>query len=205
MIKRHAVPVDLSFKGDRHYLHGTDVYEAAVSSLRSRWPDIDGRCRFMFHRVTSRPLAAVCESFSKVAPRPEDCIAEMHVTGRQDQASVWFVEREGQVTGRYPYDEDRVVADCAVTENRIAIGGLPQARPIEITVAMTKRLHYSMLKPATGRWLFTRLDLDRLLQPRDLAGLTITLAMPVRSAITRSVIGCQSGSLGSIYFSVGQT
>lgn len=205
MSGRPAISVELNFKGDRHYLHGTDVYEAAVSSLRGRWPNIDGRCRFTFHRMTSRPLAAICEPFVQGATRPKDCVAEMHVTGGQDQASVWFAERNGDVAGRYPYDEDKVVADCAVEGNRIAIGDLPQAKPIEIVVAMTKRLHYSILLPEAGRWLFTRLDLNRLLQPRDLPGLTITLAAPVRSAITRSAIRAQSGDLGSIYFSVGQT
>jgi hypothetical protein len=205
MSERAAIPIELNFKGDRHYLHGTDVYEAAVSSLRGRWPDIDGRCRFTFHRITSRPLSAICEPFVQGAARPNDCVAEMHVTGGQHQASTWFVERNGDVTGRYPYDEDRVVTDCTVEGNRIAIGDPPQAKPIEIVVAMTKRLHYSLLKPEAGRWLFTRLDLNRLLQPGDLPGLSITVVAPVRSAITRSGIRAYSGDLGSIYFSVGQT
>jgi len=205
MSSRSVTPVDLNFKGDRHYLHGTDVYDAAVSSLHARWPDIDGRCRFTFHRITSRPLSVISEPFSQGAARPEKCVAEMHVTGGKDQASVWFVQREGEVTGRYPYDEDRVVAHCVMEGNRIALGAVPKAKPIEIVVAMTKRLHNSILKPETGRWLFTRLDLQRLLQTRDMDGLSVTLAAPARLAITRSNVASRSGDIGSIFFSVGQT
>lgn len=204
MSSRIATPVDLRFKGDRTYLHGTDVYEAAVSCLRERWPKIDGRCRFAFHRITGQPLMALCEPFSQGVTRPESCVAEMHVTGSSRQASVWFVPCEGEVTGRYPYDEDQVVADCVVVGNRLALGSVPKAKTIEIVVAMTKRLHNSIAKPEIGRWLFTRLDLQRVLRPEDADGLSVTLATPARSAITRSNVQTKAGNLGSIYFSVGQ-
>src|SRR5438552_17547397 len=97
--------VELCFKGERTYLHGTDVCDAAVSILGRRWPGLDGRCRFVFHRLTRRPLIAWTHRFSVAAARPERCVAEMHVTGGVPEASVWFTERDGEVGGRYAYDE----------------------------------------------------------------------------------------------------
>ncbi len=196
--------VELKFKGSRDYLHGTDVYECAVDVLRQRWPAIDGRCRFAFHRMTRVPLSAIIDTFAVGVARPGNCVAEMHVTGGAAQASVWFVERGGDVGGRYPYDEEAVVRDCTIKGNRIALTSPPPSRTmVEIVVAMTKQLHNAVSLPQKGKWLFTRLDLKRLFDPADAPMLSVTLVSPARAAVTRSDIASGSQQLGSIYFSVG--
>lgn len=196
--------VELRFKGDRTYLHGTDVYTTAVAVLRERWAGLDGRCRFVFHRVTRKPLNAWTDPFSVSAIRPEDCVAEMHVTGGREDASIWFTEREGEVTNRYPYDEDAVVRECVVAGRRISLPTGSEHSAIEVIVAMTKRLHYALLTPGGGRWLFTRLDLERLLRPEDRQGISVTLTGTPRTAITRSEITVGPHRIGSIFFSVGR-
>jgi hypothetical protein len=195
--------VDLCFKGDRTYLHGTDVYGAAVATLRGQWPQLDGRCRFTFHRLTRKPLTAWVQNFSAAGARPDGCVAEMHVTGGATEASVWFTERDGEVAGRYPYDEDAVVRECRVEGDRISMKQAPDNAVIEIVVAMTKRLHYAVLTPERGRWLFTRLDLSRLLRDDDRHGMSITMTSAPRTALTRSEIAVGHRRIGSIFFSVG--
>jgi hypothetical protein len=195
--------VRLCFKGDRTYLHGTDVYEAAVERLRAEWPGLDGRCRFLFHRLARRPLAALVDRFAPGVARPNGCAAEMHVTGGPVEASVWFVERDGAVDCRHPYDEDAVVRGVTLSANEISLAEPPPNRAIEVVVALTKRLHYAALAPAAGRWLFVRLDLRRLLRPGDARGVAVRLAGPARAALTRSEIVVRGEPLGSIYFSVG--
>jgi hypothetical protein len=69
---------------------------------------------------------------------------------------------------------------------------------------MTKKLHNAVMKPEHGRWLFTRIDLKRLLRPQDSSGMSVTLAGTPRTAISRSEIAVGADPLGSIYFSVGQ-
>lgn len=197
------VELDLCFKGDRTYLHGTDVYEAGVSRLRDLYPRIDGRCRFTFHRVAKQPLAVVVAPFGPAGTRPEGCVAEMHVSGGADEASAWFVERDGAVGCRYDYDEDAVVRDCTLRGNEISMGEPPPVRSIEALVAMTKRLHYALQKPERGRWLFVRLDLNRLLRADDARGMRVTLGTAARAALTRSDVSVRGEPLGSIFFSVG--
>lgn len=191
----------LRFKGERTYLHGTDVYDAAVRCLRARWPGIDGRCRFAFHRMATRPLAVAIAPFG--GARPAGCVAEMHVTGGAAQVSAWFTERAGTVEGRYPYDEDAVVRDCALGEAEISMHEPPPVRPIEALVAMTKRLHYAVARPERGRWLFVRLDLKRLLREDDARGMRIRLNGLPRPALTRSDIFVRDEPLGAIFFAVG--
>lgn len=146
-----SVDIELRFKGDRTYIRGTDVYDAAVSQSRELYPGIDGRCRFMFHRIAKRPLAAVLGPFDVGVARPKGCVAEMHVRGGADEASVWFVERFGAVGCRYDCNEDAVVRDCTLGGNEIGMGEPPPVGAIEALVAMTKRLKYAAQKPERGR------------------------------------------------------
>jgi hypothetical protein len=178
------------------------VYDAGVARLRAEWPAIDGRCRFLFHRIAKRPVEAVLGPLGAAA-RPEGCVAEMHVTGGADEASLWFVERGGTVDCRYDYDEDAVVRDCVLRGNEISMGEAPPVRAVEALVAMTKRLHYAASKPDRGRWLFVRLDLKRLLRADDARGMRVTLGTAARTALTRSDIAVRGESVGSIFFSVG--
>lgn len=195
--------VALCFKGDRTYLHGTDVYTSAVAMLHGRWPDVDGRCRFTFHRLARKPLTAWMDSFSAGRMRPGGCVAEMHVTGRNAAVSIWFTERDGEVACRYAYDEDAVVRDSVVAGSRIVMTRAPSNAPIEVLVALTKRLHYALLTPAGGRWLLTRLDLQRLLREDDRAAMSVTMIGTPRVTLTRSEIAVGGQPLGSIFFSVG--
>lgn len=194
----------LRLKGKRTYLHGTDVYDAAVECLRRRWPGIDGRCRFAFHRMATRPLTVTIGAFSAGA-RPPGCVAEMHVTGGPAEASAWFVERAGTVEGRYPYDEEAVVRDCTIRDMEIGMAEPPPVRPIEALVAMTKRLHNAVSRPERGRWLFVRLDLGRLLREDDARGMRVRLSSAPRAALSRADIVVRDEPLGAIYFAVGAT
>ncbi len=55
--------LDLRFKGDRRYLHGTDVYDAAMAALGACFPGAAGRVRYSFHAIA--PTKGLCR-----APRP---------------------------------------------------------------------------------------------------------------------------------------
>jgi hypothetical protein len=198
--------VDLCFKGDRTYLHGTDVYTCAVSLLRERWPNADGRCRFTFNRLARRPVTAWVGSAPSPAPRPQGCVAEMHVTAGVSQVSIWFVEREGEVACRYPYDEEAIVRESVITGTRIIGTRVPDhVSTIELLVAMTKRLHQVALAPpaAGGRWLFTRLDLPRLLRASDRETMSVTISAVRGAVLTRSEITVGGEPLGVIFFSAG--
>jgi hypothetical protein len=156
-----------------------------------------------FHRVAEKPLTAWIADFSGRTDKPEGCVAEMHVTGGDPQVSIWFTQRDGEVGCRYPYDEEAVLRDCTIRGARVAASGAPDNAAIEVLVAMTKRLHYTLLAPTKGRWLFTRLDVSRLLQQNDREAMSVTMIGTPRETLTRSEITVGGGPLGSIFFSAG--
>jgi hypothetical protein len=194
--------LDLRFKGDRRYLHGTDVYDASLAALRDCFPGAGGRVRYSFHAIARTALELRCGKAGGIGERPEGCAAEIHLGEGDGAVSGWIVETGRTVEGCVPYDEDAIGAACALEGSRIALREPTGHRPIEIAIAMTKRLHYALFPPSSGKWMFTRLDIARPLAPGDAAGMTIVHKNRLGARLSRCDLAASGASLGSIYFSL---
>lgn len=196
-----TIDLDLRFKGDRDYLHGTDVYEALLGGLRRQIPDLGGRIRYAFHRIARTALRAEIGD-AGVPPKVGPVVAEM-VVGGHDAPLVARAHETGEpVTGRYAYDEDSIRGQCHIDGSRISMAGATPFKPIEVAVAMTKLLHNHLQPPETGKWMFTRLDLSRPFEPADIAGMTVTQVRQLGAKLTMSEVGAVGQKIGAIYFSV---
>jgi len=198
----HTPALEIGFKGDRSYLHGTDVYDASLAALRACFSEAGGRVRYSFHAIARTALELRCGKAGAIGERPERCVAEIHLGDGAAMVSGWIVETGRAVEGRTPYDEDAIGAACALEGQSIAMRKSTGHRPIEIAIAMTKRLHYALFPPATGKWMFTRLDIARPLQPADADGMAIAHKNKLGARLTRSDLRVREASLGSIYFSL---
>jgi hypothetical protein len=109
----------------------------------------------------------------------------------------WLGETDEPVMGRYEYDEPLLerahgiltcdMGNCAwVAKPDIAI----QYKPIEVLVSLNKVLHYRMF-PNAGKWYFTRLELDRPLEPSDTAALKVLYEHMLAGRFTRAMVGIQ--------------
>jgi hypothetical protein len=194
--------LDIRFKGDRRYLHGTDVYDASMAALCACFPGTDGRVRYSFHAIARTALELRCGKAGTIGARPEPCAAEIHVGDGAAMVSGWIVETGRAVAGRMPYDEDAIGAASALEGPRITMLKSTGHRPIEIAIAMTKRLHYALFPPPAGKWMFTRLDIARPLVPGDADGIEIAHKNRLGARLSRSDLKVRGGSLGSIYFSL---
>jgi hypothetical protein len=66
---------------------------------------------------------------------------------------------------------------------------------------MTKQLHYA-LYPTADKWIFTRLDLDRLLQKGDEPSFRIEVEHNFNNRLTKSRISSGPEFIGHIYFTL---
>lgn len=196
-----VVALTFCFKGERDYLHGTDVYEAVADLARQHVGENLQRLRLGIHRFLRRQ-PDLCWSAEAATTRPPEAIADFSAVGVGKSASGWLVESERPVQCRRPYDEEPVRESCAFTDASVSLRESAGLSPIETLVSMTKHLHNRVVPAAQARWIFSRLDIRRLLRPADAARLTVRLADNLYGRLTRCEIEVGGEALGQIYFSL---
>lgn len=198
-----ARPLALQFKGSRDYLHGTDFYEAIVGTAAAEKGLADAAVKLSIHHLSRRQVALHWQDGKAARPSDAAVVFRLAAPGAAPVEG-WLSETETPVEGRYPYNEDEAVSPARVEGETIKFAQKTAYKPIEILVAMTKRLHYTVMPTSAGKWMFTRLELDRRLQSRDTDALTVRLTNRLGQRLTKSEVQVSGRRIGDIYFSVVQ-
>lgn len=189
-----AVPLDLPFKGNRQYLHGTDIFDAVISLTKPRHG-----VAFRFHRLMRNPIDLVPIAD---AGKGADEAAGYYVRyGANGTKRIWhFREAHARrITGRVPYDESDVVSDAIYEADNIESPGPSTYSFIERAVA----LHKALLRrrensDGPGAWLFTHLDLTNV--PSNPVRIRLKLSGFLGTKMAKSTIECDGEPLGQITF-----
>lgn len=197
------VLLDLPYKADRDYLHGTDMYDAIVHHVGATLPErCDGQLGLLFRKLCRHQGSLSFFVDNGLASPPENLVAEFRLaTGRQKIIG-WVSETTQSVTRRIPYPEEQIVGECIIQDHMIEISRPTSFSAIEVLVAMNKHLHEVFCSSQKGKWLFTRLELQRLLRPKDASSFKIVLSQNFRNLMTKSTILIKDRILGYIYFSL---
>lgn len=198
-----VVDLNLPYKGDRNYLHGTDMYAETVRVLNGVKPEIlTGKCRLVIHNVARQQCRLLYTFLSDTAKRPENLIAEFNFISNTDHLAAWLVETSRSVTDRIPYPESQITEKCIISDRSIKLTGKTRFSAIEELVAMNKLLHMTQYPPGESRWYFTRIDLDRLLTANDAGNLQVNLKQNFNNRLTQSEVISHDQIIGHIYFSM---
>lgn len=195
----HAAPLEFRFKGDRHYIHGTDMFNALVGTHGA---DALRNIRFTIHGFVRTPQ---CVVYHVRAPDAlaDVCGVKVRAAFELDGVPHWVVLTESPrpgLGGRYEYREERVTSLCTIGGQGIALSGASPFTFIETIVAMNKHLHQNRFKDAAGKWIFTGIDLIRGCDARE--GLSLQLGPDPNPRLTRAQIVHLDQPIGSLFFSL---
>ncbi len=193
----------LSYKGNREYLHGSDIFNA-LSGMAAELTGVSGA---YIERITFRRFARMsCDVSTEPPADPSGivCQAKLHAPGQAACTDVWLVETTNPVTSRKPFDEAQLLANATLGSDgrsaRLPRGG--GYSPIEEVIALTKHLNYAVSPTVNGKWVFGQLDLTKPL-PADHQELEIRMKSLVGGRFTVNEILADSRSIGLIRFIVG--
>jgi len=142
------IPLRLRYKGQRDYLHGTDMYDAVVQLFG----DFDSL--YMEFRHWARgPLTLIVDEDE---PPFWNVKFDIETDGKKRKG--WLVVRPGEIRGRNPCREGEVRVEHDWGD-WWAITGRGQCNPIETVVAANKHLHIATYGPS--KWALTNLFLHR--------------------------------------------
>jgi hypothetical protein len=193
----------LCYKGDRDYLHGTDIYNAVVDHLSMQYPVNEAKAPyFIFHTF----IRAECAMFIGAGADRDEVdgppVVEFGMSFGEKEVAGYLMETGQKITCRNPYDEDRIGQASIVKEQSVTIFEDTGFSAIEVAVAMTKRLHNALLPAPRGKWVFSKLELSRLLRNEDTIEMAISLKSNLNNRLTKSVLTARGEQIGHIYFSM---
>jgi hypothetical protein len=199
----HGIDLYFLFKGQRDYVHGTDMYEKIADFVResSRTPGT-GEFRMTIHDTVRHQCRLMYCDLHASTSKPNNAKAEFSFISEDFSIIGWLVETASPVIERYAYEEEKIIEGCSVTGKAIEVQGGTGYSAIEVTVAMNKHLHLQLFPQTDGKWFFTRIDLRKLLDRQCRHIYRIELAGVLQNRMTRSVIVSNGKTVGYIYFSL---
>jgi len=198
-----VVALNLPYKGDRDYLHGTDMYLETIRVLNGDKPEaLTGKCRMVIHNIARRQCQLLYTFLYDTAKRPEKLIAEFNFISDAGNLIAGLVETSEDIYDRIPYAESQITENCIISDRSIKLSCRTRFSAIEELVAMNKLLHITKYPPRESRWYFTRMDLDRLLTVNDVGNLQVTLQQNLNNRLTLSEVISHDQIIGHIYFSM---
>ena len=189
------VSLNLLFKGERTYLHGTDMVDA-LAAIAPGLIEISLRIQ----KVAERPLAAVL--LSGESADYGEVVATVRASRDGEKINIALVEnRSAPPPGRYEYDEDDVVGQATIgNEEQIAeMSWNDRYSSIEQIVTLHKALLTQCFAASGARWYFSRLDVPRF--PSAFAKLSLAVTQALGTSLVRSGIAIDGQPFGNIYFS----
>jgi hypothetical protein len=192
-------PLPLPFKGNRTYLHGTDMYDGILAALDTKSFSIDGPLRFRINRIAQNAVDVLAFEAGETVTRPRNGVASLTIGG----AAAFLVESDRDIEDRVAYDDNATDANVQISGDSIRLSAAEGLTAIEAIVAITRSLHRTALPSSKKRWMFTGLDLIRPLKPTDASDCTVTIETRLGVSLTKSaIVPSASGPLGHIYFSL---
>jgi hypothetical protein len=199
----HSVSLRLAYKGERDYLHGTDIYNAVTGIIGGSNPGIVfNRIKIAFHKVARNQCKLIYGNYSLLEQMPKNINVEVNYISSSANIIGWLCETDEHVIEHIPYQEEEIIKRSNIDGKKITIDSELQFTPIEVLVAMTKQLHVIHYPVKTGRWFFARIDLNRLLTISDAQTLVVEIEKNLNNRLTKARIHSGEEMLGYIYFSL---
>ena len=193
--------LEIPFKGNRNYLHSTDLYNAFFSTLENYIsPDKIKNPFLLFKRIINQPVQVTFKDF-KGEYKARFSLDLDKITYR---AHVF--ERQGNVSQRIPYSEEKITSNCQLNlGNKSILINHDQENPysiIESIVAANKKLHLTLFDKYPGKWLFTEVKSTIPLYEKPWTKIEVRLESNLSTKLTKSIIFVDEINLGHICFSL---
>jgi len=200
-----GTPLNIALKGNRNYIHGTDIFDALVSlsthfAGAQRLPtDLD----ISFHKLAYSGLTLFHRR-----PAGAECSVHFSFQSGNERKEVYLIEDNRPIIMRRPFDEEKIIAPAIFSEPRTAsepsveVDVNDEFSPIESWIAITKALHLKQFPYAHGKWLFTRGRFARYDAFPKASKYYAALESSVGGLFTRTAISVDGERIGDIFFTL---
>ena len=190
------------FKGNRNYVHGTDIYNGLLETINDNFGSFPSQIRGSFHRLLKHNgifhIFSSSEEFKK-----ELFYAYFLLLIKNEEYYAGLSSSDTPIIYSYEYDESDVLSGLSFDDRSVKMVLKPSYTYIEQIVAMTKRLHSIQYPEVKGKWLFTKIRFQGKIDPQLFPGqeLSIKAGKNFHNTLTQNTLALDNESLGDIWFS----
>jgi hypothetical protein len=197
-----SIPIHFRYRGQRNYVQGSDLLDACIKEVDARHPlASDGFVRLAAHQIVNRQCTLYMTEPGADAHRVEEAYVDFSAQTVDGVVRAFLVPSGEPVSERFPYEEEKIEAACRMEGSQIVLASNTGYSPIEVAIAMNKRLHNTIFPLASERWIFTRIDLNRPFHAQDAQRMRINFLQKLGVKLSRSTIVVGELTIGHIYFS----
>jgi hypothetical protein len=202
----HSTALSLGFKGERTYIHGSDMLQAAMQSIVDYTPHARiEKLDFKIGAMTSHQLS--CHWWPRSTPQTpagKDIASfTFHLDGVEHEGKL--TQAEGLAEARRAHDESLIESSCNYSNARhsISLTNMPaNFSAIEVLISLNKALHLKELRlPSAHQWVFCRWESHKWPLNHDLRGVELTIEQTLGTRLTRTRIELDAEQIATIYFS----
>lgn len=197
-----CVDLDLSFKGDRDYLHGTSLYDGVMAWIVNAYGERPiTELDVSYHRLARTQVAI----YSALRGNQEEPLGVLSFSSEGRRRKLFLYETGQPVTVRSDCGEDQICSQVVVDndQQKATMSPLPGFTDIELWVFMIKRLHHEIFPDLPGKWLFVRarfpIYIEQLMHDKPFV---VQLLSNFQNKLTRSALFVGNDFVGEIYFSL---
>ena len=189
--------LEFSFKGDRTYVHGTDIYNKILFLINN---SVNKNFDLAIH---NKIITNISLTEKKPIDEQKISFSCKYLDKNNNKVVLYGVQNGISINCNYPYDEEKIINYSLVnTKEQSIILKLDTAYTfMENTVALNKHLLQSIFKDKKGKWYFTRLQLIKIPKEKKYP-IEILLQHNFNFKLTKSKIIMQNKLCGYIYFSL---
>lgn len=190
------LPLDIKFKGNRNYIHSTDIFHAIEIATKAHFGAKAWVCLLGIRNLIYNNCFLILPEKSEELRIPH--VAFVTVKTGENKRNGFIITSDEPVLKRYQFDEKIIYHSTTIVEQSALQQYKTSFSPIEEAVSLTKLLHNTLYPQQTGRWIFSELQLNSPFSDRDL--FTITILQNLAGRMTTSTIIQNNKRIGRISF-----
>lgn len=188
-----TIKLNFCFKGNRHYIHGTDIIESVIKAMKGECiKSID----IKFNGLSTRNLNLIEGNQSHNAK------VNIHIVQNKEEKFYQLVERKEKVKCRVEYNEENIIKKLQLNLNKkeVSLKEHTKHSLYENLIAMNKYLLQKLYPDQKGKWYLTRLEQKLPIDNNSL--IKVRFIKNFNFRIAKSDILLNEKTIGSVYFSM---
>jgi len=183
-----------SFKGNRKYIHGTDIFIFLEKIIDGKLKLLDLK---ILKKITKEPLISIKRSYN-IKYKIDNSLKALCKINDKKNKYVFFSESKKKIKKSYSFNEKKLIKNFIIKKNSASCIIETSLHSIEILVALTKYWHQKQVK--SGNWLFVRLKLYKIFKKTKKKFIKIININNINNNYTISEIFDNKEKIGKIYF-----